>query len=219
MNVTKAILHGRTICKTTPLYQFDYGQILQILGPNLPDAYEVHFSNTPTGDAKTMIGDASGVVIPDEYLQSGEPVYAWVYLHQGADDGETEYHITIPVIRRARIVNQPPTPVQQDAISQAIALLNYAVDKTGQDVIEADEIKDDVEQIKSDMADVLANFQAALNEGALYINGGNADEAYARMQGRSSQETVIDVLSNDEHYWNTHVNVGVENEQLSVDWT
>ena len=130
MNIVQAFLRGKTAAKTAPLYQYDYGQILKIIGLELPPAYEVHFSNNPHGTSRTSIGGADGVTIPDEYLVTGETVYAWVYLHTGVADGETEYMMTIPVIRRARPTDQAPTPVQQDVITQAIAVLNNAIQQT-----------------------------------------------------------------------------------------
>jgi hypothetical protein len=74
-----------------------------------------------------MLGNADGVDIPDACLTSGEPIYAWVFLHTGEDDGETEYTVSIPVIARAEPSDIEPTPVQQDAITQAIAALNSGV--------------------------------------------------------------------------------------------
>ena len=61
--------------KTIPLYQYDYGQKLIITGIELPDYYEVHFSNELHGEAVTSIGDDSGVDIPDAVLTSGSPIY------------------------------------------------------------------------------------------------------------------------------------------------
>lgn len=131
-NVTLAVFGAYREVKTRALWQYDYGQILRFTGLDLPDAYEVHFANSRTGSATTQIGNADGVVIPDIYLTTGQPVYAWLYLHTGADDGETEYAVTIPVNPRARPTDQPPTPVQQDAITQAIAVLNVAITQAGE---------------------------------------------------------------------------------------
>lgn len=142
-NIIKAILCKTRVCRTAPLYQYDYGQILQIVGPQLPSAYEVHFSNQPHGTATTQIGGDDGVVIPDAYLQTGSPVYAWLFLHTGENDGETEYSITIPVIARARPTNETPTPVQQDAITEAIAALNSGVER-------AEAAADGIEQTVND---------------------------------------------------------------------
>ena len=126
--VTAQLTDERVMALTEPLYQYDYGQVLQITGMELPEAYEVHFGNEPmSGDSTMQIGGADGVSIPDMYLTSGEPVYAWLFLHTGAEDGETVRTIKIPVKKRARRTSVAPTPVQQYVITQAIALLNAAV--------------------------------------------------------------------------------------------
>ena len=127
MNTIKApFTNGSHAVETFPLWQYDYGQILQITGLDLPASYEVHFSNDPNGTATTALGDENGVAIPDIYLTKGD-VYAWIYLHTGENDGETVYQIHIPVRARAAVSDQPPTPVQQSIIEQAISALNAGV--------------------------------------------------------------------------------------------
>lgn len=114
--------------KTASLYQYDYGQVLRFLGICLPDVYEVHFSNADGGGtAYTVLGNADGVMIPDALLATGNTVHAWIFLHDAATDGETEYKVDIPVIRRPKVTDAEPTPVQQDVITQAIATLNEGV--------------------------------------------------------------------------------------------
>lgn len=116
--------------KTRGLHQWDYGQVLKFEDLPLPASYTVHFANQPmSGTAKTQVGDAYGVDIPDEYLTTGLPVYAWVYLHTGADDGETVYSVMIPVTQRPQPTEEPPTPQQQGAIDTAIAALNAGVEQ------------------------------------------------------------------------------------------
>ncbi len=130
-NVITAVLSEGcvTTSATAPAYQYDYGQILQITGIELPTAYQVHFSNDrSSGDSITMIGDADGVAIPDELLATGKDVYAFLFLQTGATDGETEYRITIPVHPRPAITDYEPAPTQQGAIDQLISALNDAVD-------------------------------------------------------------------------------------------
>lgn len=116
--------------RSASLWQYDYGQKLLIEGVTLPMAYEVHFSNKRHGNSVTVIGDDTGVDIPDEMLLSGQDVYAWVYLHSTENDGETEYMVTIPVNKRAEPTNDLPTQVQQDVIDQTIAALQAAVAKS-----------------------------------------------------------------------------------------
>ena len=127
MNVINALFVRRK-SKTNPAYQYDYGQILKLNGINLPFSYEVHFSNDPHGTSVTSIGDADGVVIPDQFFLSGSDIYFWLFLHEGLDDGETEYEGVIPIVQRARPTDIEPTPVQQDVITQTIAALNEAVE-------------------------------------------------------------------------------------------
>lgn len=127
-NVITANFRGARTTTTSPLWQYDYGQFLRFTGVSLPDTYEVHFSNNKEfGQAKTSIGTAEGVLIPDEYLVTGKPVFAWIFLHVGEDDGETVYMAQIPVRKRSVPSDEPPTPQEQSAITQAIAALNSAV--------------------------------------------------------------------------------------------
>ena len=130
-NITVADFSGGGRKTQAPaLWQYDYGQILQFSGiEDLPSAYEVHFSNEKDGGyTKTQIGDENGVTIPDEYFLTGQPIYAWLFLHNGETDGETVYQVTIPINKRSRPADYAPTAVEQSAITQAIAALNTAVE-------------------------------------------------------------------------------------------
>ena len=135
-NVIRATFDGGTRTITAPAYQWDYGQILYIEDLELPEAYEVHFANElSSGETITQIGNADGVTIPDEFFTEGKMVYAWIYLHTGENDGETEYSISIPVTARPQPSDTPPTPQEQSAINQAIAALNIAVEKSDTNVL------------------------------------------------------------------------------------
>ena len=130
LNVTKASFGGLREVTTSPLWQWDYGQILQITGLDLPQAFEVHFSNSrKSGETITQIGTNGAVTIPDMYLTSGADIYAFIFLHDGLTDGETEYVIKIPVRERPEPSDIEPTPEQQDVITEAIAALNQAVEQ------------------------------------------------------------------------------------------
>ncbi len=126
-NVLRIAFKGKTSIESKPLYQYDYGQKIKFVDLELPNSYEVHFSNRQKGTSITQIGNADGVLIPDMYLESGLPVYVWVFLHTGQSDGETEYMVTIPVIQRAAPSEDEPTPQQESAIGQAVQALNSAV--------------------------------------------------------------------------------------------
>ena len=128
MNIVHATFGSIREAITRAIHQYDYGQVLRFVGITLPPTYEVHFSNSKTGTARTAIGDENGVTIPEYYTQSGADIYAWVYLHTGQNDGETVYTVRIPVKPRAQPSDEAPTPVEQSAITQAIAALNGAVE-------------------------------------------------------------------------------------------
>lgn len=126
-NITEIRFGSGMTATGSMLYQYDYGQILTFPDLDLPEAYEVHFAGDGDAQTITMIGDADGVLVPDQLLQSPGHLKVYIYLHEGEDDGETEYKALIPVIGRPEPSDLEPTPVQQDAITQAIAALNTAV--------------------------------------------------------------------------------------------
>lgn len=151
---------------TARKWQYDRGQILRIEGIELPESYEVHLTNTPrTGKSKTVIATSNEVEIYDEYFDTGLNIYAYIYVHAGLDDGETVYSVTIPISTRAKPSNLEPTPVQEDAIQQAIAALNDGVTRAEQAVQDAadagaaaaEEVLSDVEADIADLKDDLSN--------------------------------------------------------------
>ena len=108
---------GRTVI-VPKLWQHDWGQILQIEGLDLPPTFEVHFSNhEKTGYSKPQIYADGSVTIPDEYVISGEPVYAFIVLHDTETDGETRYRIKMPVVNRPEPTETEPL---EDGVPAAI---------------------------------------------------------------------------------------------------
>ena len=125
--ITASFGEGEHSIMVAPVYQYNYGNIIRFVGIELPYAFEVHFANDQYGDSTTSIGSNNEVEIPDAYLTHDGELYAWVFLHDDVDDGETKYQVIIPIVGRARVTDGTPTPVQQDAITQAIAALDSAV--------------------------------------------------------------------------------------------
>lgn len=126
-NILRVTFGKETRIKSKPLYQYDYGQKIKFIDLTLPAAYEVHFSNRERGNATIVLATSNEVAIPDALLQTGLNIFAWVFLHTGVDDGETEYEVTIPVIRRAAALDEEPTEGQASTWDDAIAALNSAV--------------------------------------------------------------------------------------------
>ena len=127
-NIVKAVFGAFRECRTRNLWQWDYGMRLQFVGLDLPETYTVHQANEPlSGNAKTYIGDETGVDILNEYLTTGKNVYVWLYLHTGDADGETVYMVTIPVRQRPRPTEDEPTPVQRGLIEDALQIMSADV--------------------------------------------------------------------------------------------
>lgn len=144
--------------KTDPVYQYDYGQVLQLDGfENLPDPFEMHFASDINGESLLAIGEDGIVAVPDECLMRRQPVYAWLFMHDDENDGETVYLIEIPIISRAKIPKNKATPEQRDEIEHAIALLQTAMeDLTG--------VKEDITQLKSGDAIPVADVAQIIND-------------------------------------------------------
>lgn len=140
MNTTTVTFFGReTACFAQPLWQWDYGQILVIKGVELPESFEVHWTDKTSGTTTTTMGQTvdgvSSVEVPDVYLESGNTVFAYIYLHETEADGETEYKVTIPVLPRPRPVHETPTPVQQTEIEQLMAQLEAATERASKKLV------------------------------------------------------------------------------------
>ena len=114
---------------TDAVWQYDYGQILDVsVIEDLPAAFEVHFCNKGDTQTTTSIGQNGQVTVPDAYLLTGKYIYAYIYLHTGENDGETEYKVTMPVNARQYASHETPTPVQQSEIEELMAALTAGVE-------------------------------------------------------------------------------------------
>lgn len=176
------------------LWQYDYGQVLKITGVELPDAYEVHFSNDPNrGMAKTMTGNADGCLIPDEYLVTGQSVFAWLFLHAGNDDGATEFMVEIPVRRRAKPTAEVPTPVEHDVISGLIADMTAAAGRAQEAKETAVEAAQTAETNKDAAVDA-AELARSYAEGGTGSRQGE-DTSNAKYWAERAQNAFVDVTA------------------------
>jgi len=136
--IIKGVVNSGRYTVTAPIVKEDYGLYLQIEGVELSQTYEVDFSNSEhNGTSVTMIGNADGVLIPHQFIDTGKDVFAFLYW-VGEDYGKTVYKFRIPNKCRPDRTNEQPTPEEQSVIDQAISALNSAVAQTAQDVIDAD---------------------------------------------------------------------------------
>lgn len=85
------------------LWQYDYGQKIQIKGLDLPEVFEVHFAWKDIEKAKVVTGSTvdgvSTVDIPNIALEQRRMITAYIYLSD-TTEGETVNTILLPVNRR-----------------------------------------------------------------------------------------------------------------------
>lgn len=137
--IIRGVVSNGRYTVTAPIVKEDYGLYLKIEGVELPSIYEVDFSNSEhNGTSVTMIGNADGVLIPHQFIDTGKDIFAFLY-HVGEDFGRTVYKFRIPNKVRPNHTEETPTPEEQSVIDQAISALNSAVAQTAQDVISADQ--------------------------------------------------------------------------------
>jgi len=158
-NIIYIYFKGKHLVTSKSQYQYNHGQFLYFADLDLPQAFEVHFSNKDKGYSKPQVGSNKLVEIPDEYYWSGaQMIYAWIYLHSDINDGETIYEVRIPLIKRAEPTDEQPLPQQESAMERAIAELNNAVEittenanKTGDDRAQVSDIRDEVVDLKENI--------------------------------------------------------------------
>lgn len=119
------------------LYQYDFGQRLQIEGLHLPKAVEVHFAlQEQGGTSESRIGlthdGVTEVSIPDSVLVNGDAthkysVYAFVYL-SSPSSGKTVKMIEMPVTPRPK-PEAWDTPEDAELFRDAIAAVNDSADR------------------------------------------------------------------------------------------
>lgn len=127
--ITHAVFNGEQTCETAPLYQYDYGQVLMFDDITLPETYEVLFSNNITEPAYIVIGSSDGAAIPDKLLITGKNIVACVFLHDGDDDGETEYVARIPVRPRSVLSDDQIDEEEHSIVSDLIAIIDTLNEK------------------------------------------------------------------------------------------
>lgn len=112
-----------------PLEQWAYGQNILFTGIELPEAYQVDFSNYEfCGTSIPRIGGADGVSVPVEVLASGRNVYAFIW-SQDETSGRRPYRATIRVIPGPIPNPEEPNPEEESMIGETLAALNAAAEK------------------------------------------------------------------------------------------
>lgn len=136
-NIVSVKLDSR-YASTLGAWQYDYGQVLRITGPELPPAVEVQFSlDEKLGETLSRVGTTvdgvTEVKIPDELLThsatSDYRIYAYIYLTDETS-GSTKYEITIPV----RVRSKPTSPAEDpetdpDLFRETVVAVNASAER------------------------------------------------------------------------------------------
>ncbi len=136
-NIVSVKLDSR-YASTLGVWQYDYGQVLRITGPELPPAVEVQFSlDEKSGETLSRVGTTvdgvTEVKIPDELLThsatSNYRIYAYIYLTDESS-GNTKYEITIPV----RVRSKPTSPTEDpetdpDLFRETVVAVNASAER------------------------------------------------------------------------------------------
>ena len=176
-NIITATFNDYTYARTTSLWQYDYGQILQIEGIALPATFEVHFSDQDQeGESLIQIGavqdKTAQVQIPDSFLRKSAggnySIYAFIYLTD-TESGETKYKITIPVRARPKPnTDFVDAPEEKKFFREAIEEVNNAADRAEKASQEAkdsvEEVSEKSEQAKKEIDDYVKEKHESLNE-------------------------------------------------------
>lgn len=130
--------------RNTELFQFDYGQILEISGVELPEKFEMHFEY---GDISLSVdgiySDGKGTVkVPDTLLDGLRSKFsAWIYVEDGKS-GKTLKTVEFILGRRKKPSDYPCNPSE---IAEVKTLAEYVkenadkvatAEKVGQDLLQ-----------------------------------------------------------------------------------
>lgn len=187
INEIKAVAGTRSKV-TTPAINYiqDENQMLVIKGVDLPEYYEVEFCNVGDQETVTMVGDESGVMIPDQFLTTGKDVKAYLVLTEG-ESVQTRLEITIPVNYRPLRTDVSPTPAEQQQIDALVEAMNSAVAAAEESAGEAQDAADraeasaeEAEQIATEAVLDAEAYAAGTRDGVPVTSGDVAYENNAK---------------------------------------
>lgn len=191
-NIVSVKLDSR-YASTLGVWQYDYGQVLRITGPELPPAVEVQFSLTEkSGETLSRVGTTvdgvTEVKIPDELLThsatSNYRIYAYIYLTDETS-GNTKYEITIPV----RVRSKPTSPAEDpetdpDLFRETVVAVNASAERAKM-----------AEQNAKESATEAGKYAASASESA--VTAEETKEDALRKVGEKKREA-IEAIQNQE---------------------
>lgn len=190
-NIVSAKLDSR-YASTLGVWQYDYGQVLRITGPELPPAVEVQFSlDEKSGETLSRVGTTvdgvTEVKIPDELLKhsatSNYWIYAYIYLTDETS-GNTKYEITIPV----RVRSKPTSPAEDpetdpDLFRETVVAVNASAERAEnaassamESAASADETLAEIKRVADGISGNIENANTMKSELSDMINNAGIDK-------------------------------------------
>ena len=190
-NIVSVKLDSR-YASTLGVWQYDYGQVLRITGPELPPAVEVQFSLTEkSGETLSRVGTTvdgvTEVKIPDELLThsatSNYRIYAYIYLTDETS-GNTKYEITIPV----RVRSKPTSPAEDpetdpDLFRETVVAVNASAERAEnaassamESAASADETPAEIERVADGISGNIENANTMKTELSDMINNAGIEK-------------------------------------------
>lgn len=161
-----------------PIYQYNYGQILQIHGLGLQKAVEIHFAHSMIGgDAIIRIGTTTDkiteVAVPEKFLETSGTVTAYIYVSD-TESGQTEYKIQFQIAQRAK-PEAWGSPEDGELFREAIEAVNESAEKAEDAAVRAEEASataqesaraatEQAEKAKSNLETAISNANTAKGE-------------------------------------------------------
>lgn len=208
-NIVSVKLDSR-YASTLGVWQYDYGQVLRITGPELPPAVEVQFSlDEKSGETLSRVGTTvdgvTEVKIPDELLThsatSNYRIYVYIYLTDETS-GNTKYEITIPV----RVRSKPTSPTEDpetdpDLFRETVVAVNASADRAEMaeqsakgSAASADETLAEIKRVADGISENIENANTMKSELSDTINSaGNAKKELESSIGKAGEaKTALD---------------------------
>lgn len=133
MSIKVTFPEGANGATSNSLYQWDYGQILEIESADIgTEIVEVHFACLNMSEAIvrscSFSNGVGSVTIPDTCLEQTTLITAWIYRISGSE-GHTIKTITIPIISRTRPSAKRDIPNEvADKYTELLTEVNKAVE-------------------------------------------------------------------------------------------
>lgn len=184
-NIVSVKLDSR-YASTLGVWQYDYGQVLRITGPELPPAVEVQFSlDEKSGETLSRVGTtvdgATEVKIPDELLAhsatSDYRIYVYIYLTDETS-GKTKYEIAIPVRARSKPTSPTEDPeTDPDLFRETVVAVNASAERAEnaassamESAASADETLAEIKRVTDGISESIENANTMKSELSDMIN-------------------------------------------------